>query len=131
MIRRTFLALLAVVVVAGCSDGSGPSGIDGRYNLETIDGTKMPYSETDGTSTVTLTSGYININTDGTFTVGFSFTVKSGSTTVSDSDTDLGTWVRNNNAIQFNYSDGSTDVASLNGNLLTLTSEGSVFTFRK
>ena len=129
---RKALALIALLALAACGDsGTGPSSIDGRYLLRTVDGSSMPISATLEGVIVTFESGFLQLNTDNSFTFTVTVSASANGQEITSSDTTVGTWVRNNNAIEFNFSDGSRDVGTINGNEISMTSDGVAFTFHK
>lgn len=131
MNRRAFL-FLTVVWAAGCGGAAEEVVLDGRYNLETVNGSRVPAATNLGGTPVTIQSGFFQLDADGTFTFNYTMSAQAGGTTTTQQINGLGVWVQNDHTVQFNFQDGSTpEVATINGNVMSLTSGGVALTFRR
>lgn len=132
----TKLATIAVLgLVAACGGGDGindPVSIAGTYNLETIDGQAPPVVvfEEPGLK-VEIVSGNFILNANGSFTTTIGWRITEGTQVSTDSETFPGTYTVTGSTVNFAYSDGDTDSATLAGNTLTFTDGGSTAVFRK
>ncbi|HUF50129.1 MAG TPA: hypothetical protein VMN60_04815 [Longimicrobiales bacterium] len=132
--KRT--ALLLAVLAFGCGDSStdvAATAHVGTYTLRTIDNAPLPVTIlVEGTASLVITAGSVNLNSDATFTDRTDYQIVSGTTTISDSDVAAGTYTRNGSTIELRTSDGGVySMAFSNGNTLTQTFEGSVLVYRK
>jgi hypothetical protein len=112
-VKKLAIALLAVSLAA-CHDNNNVVTplltVPGTYVLQTINGSKLPFTFSDG---VTLNSDVLVLKNDGTFTE----TMKLADGRVF---TDTGTYTANNNALTFvDETAGFSYAASLSGTTLT------------
>ena len=138
MIRGTLL-LFSLLAFAACDSGTdaGPE-ITGLFNLATVNGRNLPATATIETWTdeilLTVQSGYIQINSDNSFTAGFTSSVLEGGQTVTTSPTDRGTWTQSGSTtrtIQLTYSDSRVDVGVIDENGISTSRDGMLLVFRK
>ena len=100
MRRRACLTLLAsLLAFTGCGDsGTGPDGISGRWELRTINGNTLPWTFVQiGNDSGEFTSGFLQLNSDGTYTSSITSSVTSEGSTQTNTETDTGTWVQQGN----------------------------------
>ena len=129
MVRRVFLALLVLGLVACGDDVIGPEDIAGTYTLQSINGQSLPWGPEAG---VEITAGSITINQSMTCSRSLTGTATDGGTVVTVTDTEVCTCTFVNGVITFTWdSDGSTDSGSIVGSQLTITVDGDVLIFRK
>ena len=137
---RHFLVItLALVstVLAACGDSTGPSrtgttGIAGTYNLQTVNGSPLPYTVIQvGQDKLEVTAGRVTLTADRTFSASITFRETENGTATTTTETDSGTYTQNGTAINFAYADGTTDTAALNGNILTIAAQGIALVFRR
>jgi len=129
MVRRVFLALLVLGLVACGDDVIGPEDIAGTYTLQSINGQSLPWGPETG---VEITAGSITINQSMTCSRSITGTATNGGTVVTVTDTEVCTYTFVNGVITFTWdSDGSTDSGSIVGSQLTVTVDGDVLIFRK
>lgn len=138
--RRVSRLALAVSLVASFACGGDDDGSTapdnahvGTFALASINGQSLPFSLTDGTATITITSGSVVLNADRSFRDVFAYTVQQGTSSESLIETALGTYVRNDSDITFNAtspSPGSYRMA-FSGNTLTQAGEGFTFVYRR
>lgn len=139
MLRRTLLSALLMVAslftLGACGDSTGPGGgsITGTYKLQTVNGNPLPYVIVQvGSDKVEVSEGSLTLNADNTYSSRFTFRTTEGGQVTTETDTSVGTYTRNNNAITFtDSSDGETITGSVSGNTITFTEEGLVLVFKK
>ena len=138
MVRRILMVLGISVLFAGLSacgsDSTGPKDTDwlGTYALETVEGQNLPAVLIQiGNDKLEITAGSIRLNEDQTFSASLTFRTTEGGNVTTDTESDTGTYTKNGNALRFTYGDGSQDTGSLNGKVLTVTSEGITLVLRK
>jgi hypothetical protein len=128
MVRRVFLALLVLGLVACGDDVIGPEDIAGTYTLQSVNGQSLPWGE----AGLEVTAGSITINQSMTCSRSLTGTATDGGTVVTVTDTEVCTCTFVNGVITFTWdSDGSTDSGSIVGSQLTVTVDGDVLIFRK
>lgn len=133
MIRRAFLAVLSVFVLAACGDDStGPgSSIAGTYQLQTVNGQQVPATVVQaGNNKTVIASGSLILNQNNTFFAAM--TIESTVNGLVDSETQAstGTYTRNNTSIQFT-SEGKTVTGTLSGNTLTVSDTDMTLVYKK
>jgi len=108
---RTFSFVAAVAMLAAsvaCTDNTSPSNrsAGGTYDLQTVNGTSMPYSYNTSSGTLTIESDIYTLNNDGTYNETISETISNGFSNTPTSDAEAGTWYQSGNAVVFspNYS---------------------------
>ena len=123
---------LAVGLLAGCGNPTGPEAIAGNYTLRTINGQDLPFTIEaallDGK--IELAAGSLRINSDNTFSLSLTLATTEGGTTTSETETTTGAYTLNETAITLT-SDGETVTGSITGNTLTLIDEGLTFVYQK
>ena len=123
---------LAVGLLAGCGNPTGPEAIAGNYTLRTINGQDLPFTIEaallDGK--IELAAGSLRINSDNTFSLSLTLATTEGGTTTSETETTTGSYTLNETAITLT-SDGETVTGSITGNTLTLIDEGLTFVYQK
>jgi hypothetical protein len=116
MLLRSTKAILAGLLVLSLACSGEPIGpedppddpIIGDYTLQTINNLPLPVViEDDGTITVEITAGVVNIFPDGTFNDITDLRITEDGESSTFVDTGLGTWSRTANVITFTLSDGS------------------------
>lgn len=117
---RTLTAVGAAILVgtAGCGDGgSGPSRIDGTYELISIDGQRLPIADVfeDGTP-FSITDGDLTLD-DGDYTLAIEVTAGGQRQRVFDD----GTYKRNGDTVDFTSELGDSFEGRLSNGNRTLT----------
>jgi hypothetical protein len=104
--RRACLTLLvSLFAVAGCGDsGTGPDDISGSYELWAIDGITLPFTiiQLDNEFSE-VTSGFLQLNSDGTFTSSIIMSSTAAGSTQTVTETEKGTWTQHGNQVTFTY----------------------------
>ena len=126
------LAALLSILSAACGDSTGPgtAEVSGRYELRSVNGATLPwliYNVLGGRAQVT--DGHIQVDDDGR--CSRVFTVATSGTGQTRTDTIMCTWSRNGDAIFFLDTDGTAQIGSIIGDVLTLTSERIVFIYER
>ena len=125
---------LAVGLLVGCGNPTGPEAIAGNYTLRTIDGQDLPFAIEAQTQMldveIELAAGSLRINSDNTFSLSLTLATTVGGTTTSETETTTGSYTLNETAITLT-SDGETVTGSIIGNTLTLIDEGLTFVYQK
>jgi hypothetical protein len=130
LMRRSFLTtfVLAAALLSGCgsdkSTGPTQASIVGTWNLESVNGTPLPYVfQTTPTKLEVLSEQFV-VDADGTFTDESTVREMDGSTVTTQTSTDAGTYSLNGTAVEFLYSDQSSLTASLSGNSFIVAGGG-------
>jgi hypothetical protein len=135
--RRLLTWVLLSCALAACSDDdpTGPEEavFEGLYQLIKVNGDTLPVVLEGDSVTFTILSGHYNLNRDETFTYQFSLTVAVlGGATTTENSAGLGFWARNNDAIFFQYADGSfPDAATIVGREMYMTIAAFPYVFRR
>lgn len=140
--RSTYLALAAAALVAaGCgSDSTAPSSTRfvGRYGLVSVDGSALPLIVFDTPALrLTVTSGALTLNANNTFAEEIRLDVEAnGFPEAPELPVCTGTYQRNGNTFSLNSTptgecSGGAATATLDGNTLTLSEDGSTLVFRR
>jgi heat shock protein HslJ len=128
---KKFLAA-ALVVLAACSDSTGPNAVVGAYALASINGQGLPQIiAEDATTTVEVTGGLVTLNADGTFTDRIDFRITDDTGVSTDSDTAFGTYTVSGNNITFHADDGSTYSMARSGGTLTQSEPGITLVYER
>ena len=137
---RVFAKMVAMAVLglAAAACGGGDDGINepvsiaGTYNLQTIDGEAPPvvvYEEPG--FKVEITSGNFILAASGSFSTTVVWRLTEDNVVTTETETFLGTYTVNGPTVNFAYSDGDSDSATLAGNTLTFTDAGTTVVFRR
>ena len=121
--RKLFAA--ALLVLAACSDSTGPNARLGTYSLVSINGQDLPVVVgTISGTTVEIISGEVTLNSNGTFTdrTDYRFTSNAGVDT--DFEIATGTYSVNGNNVTFLTSDGDSYSMAISGQTLTQVEPG-------
>ena len=136
MSRRTFAALTLIALVAACGGDTATAPqaeVSGTYALSTINGSPMPFVlGPTQTGTLSIVSGNVIVNANGTYSVGFTVRETAGAVSTDATDTGTGTWTRTNETIRFrDDADGTITSAQFASNTLTIVADGFTFVYRK
>lgn len=124
--------LAASLLVAACGDAFSPEGVAGFYQLKTVNGQPLPYQETSGSITIAVTAGSITLNPNSTWSLSITFNLTEGGTTITQTETDSGTFTLVEPAtIRFTSSDGDTFAGTIDGKRVTIIEDGDTFVLEK
>ena len=136
--RRLASVVLTGALLTACSDSFSPEGVSGLYNLVSVNGTAIPYSETvtvgpGMTVTETFSAGSVSLSANNTYSFSLTIGIEGGGISISATYTDSGTFELVEPAtVRFTSSiDGETFSGILDGNRLTIVDDGDSFVFEK
>ncbi len=134
--RRLASVLLASALLTACGDSFSPEGVSGLYILESINGSPLPFSETETqnglTVTVAITDGSVSLNANSTFSFSLTISITLNGTTTTSTVTDSGTFeLVEPSTVRATFSDGDVISGTLDGNRLTVIVEGDSLVFSK
>lgn len=133
---RHFVSCMLLMVVAACGSDSPTqprASVVGTWNLQTIDGSALPYlvAQTDSEA-LELMSDVLTFDANGTFTQLSQIRVTQDGQASTESFSDGGSYALNGTAVTFTFDgDGSIGTASLAVNTLSLASAGFALVYKK
>jgi hypothetical protein len=119
--------LMVASAVAACDRGAtSPKGaIDARYELQSINGTSLPYAKTLGTATLNLTSDVLLLRADGSYEDSTTYAIPYGQSIQKSTAIERGKYSISNGAIAFNdQTNGSRYTGMIEGTTLTQSVNG-------
>ena len=127
---------VACLALVACGDSFGPDSVSGTYDLTSVNGTPMPATITvveEGVSIqLAFEVGTLTLNANLTYLFSVRITVSGGGFSLTETDTDSGTYVLEEQAtIRFTSTDGSTATAAWAGESITVISEVETLIFEK
>lgn len=135
MRRLGFLLLTAVLIGCGSDSSTGPSSatIAGTWNLQSINGTTLPFTLAQtGANKIELTSDIIVVSGTGSFTQTSTLRTTDNGQVTTQSVADAGTYTLNGSAVTLRWnSDGSISTGSWVGNTITATGDGLAFVYKR
>ena len=140
IMRRLLLTIGAISAVACGGDSStGPGDMSavGSFQLQTVNGSVLPYTAVSLPSPVfklELLSDLVVIRSDGSYTQTFSTRQTQGTTVTTDAQAVSGTWTQSNGTVTFTPTGGSPSTLArgiVAGDVLTVTVTGAVFVYRR
>lgn len=133
MLRRSLLSLLVSVVLASCSDATGPRDLLGTWRLESVSGQAIPYIlEQDGTRKVELTGETVTLLASGRQTMVTSFRVTEGSSVSTESIPAAGNYTVDGSTVLLTFdADEDKYTAIVNGDMMTIDDMGLRFVYRR
>ena len=132
--RRLASVVLTGVLLTACSgDAFSPEDVSGTYNLETVNGSPLPFTLTDdSTGTFTITAGSIILNANGTASISTTGTATIDGTTTTFTFGGSGTFeLVAPSTIRFTFPDEETGSGTLDGDRITIIGEGDSFEYRE
>jgi hypothetical protein len=131
--RAVLLTLLISGAALGCDDSTGPDGqVSGRYELRTVNGSNLPYIVIAlGNDRLEILSGFLQVNSDLTFSSSLSTRVTQGSSTSTTTDTESGTWSQTGNQVRFTNSTGEQYTAVVTDDQIAAVVENISLVFSK
>lgn len=102
-LRAVLTAALCVGSLAACSDITNPNGqsAGGTYDLQTVNGSQLPYTFSTGGATVSVQSDVYTLTNNYSYSEVTTETVSNGFQNSNVTQTEYGNWSQNNNAITF------------------------------
>jgi hypothetical protein len=119
--------VVAAVALAACDRGAtSPKGaIDARYELQSINGTSLPYTKTLGTATLRITSDVLLLHGDGTYEDSTIYAIPSGQYVQRSITIERGKYSISDGMVAFNdQSNGGRYSGVINGTTLTQSVNG-------
>ena len=128
-------AVLASVVAVGCTDAFTPENVAGTYELTSIDGNAIPWTQPtapDSVTIVTVESGRLTLSADATWLISLTASTFDGDTTVTSTVTGSGTYTLTEpNTIELADEGDVTIEGTLEGRRITLDVFGIALVFEK
>jgi hypothetical protein len=126
-----YVSVLAMVVAVGalaaCDRGAtSPKGaIDARYELQSINGTSLPFSKTLGTATLRITSDVLLLHRDGTYEDSTTYAIPDNRSVQQTVTIERGKYSISEGTVAFNdQSNGGRYSGTINGTTLTQSVNG-------
>ena len=120
--RRLASVVLTGVLLAACGgDAFSPEGVSGVYNLESVNGNRLPAEIELPPERFVFTAGSVTLNADGTFSASLTSETTTEGITDTETSTDSGTFTLvAPSTIRFTEAGGETFSGTLEGGRLTL-----------
>jgi hypothetical protein len=119
--------VVAVGALAACDRGAtSPKGaIDARYELQSINGTSLPFSKTLGTATLRITSDVLLLHRDGTYEDSTTYAIPDNRSVQQTVTIERGKYSISEGTVAFNdQSNGGRYSGTINGTTLTQSVNG-------
>lgn len=131
--KMAVIGVLGLAAAACGGDGiNEPASIAGTYNLQTIDGKSPPVVVLDEPGLkLEVMSGNFILAANGSFSTTVVLRITEDNQVSTESESFTGTYTVTGSTVNFTYSDGETDSATLAGDTLTFSEGGSTVVFRK
>jgi hypothetical protein len=134
--RIIALGLLAIIIVVlsltGCSKtpqaGGESTNITGSYTLVSVDGKTVPCTVSHEGTDVTIKSGAMTINGDGTYKSESTFSIPQGRDINRVVEA---TYTVSGNELTMHWKGAGTTQGTVNSNTFTMNNEGMIFSYRK
>ena len=120
-------ALVAVVAaLAACDRTTSPTGgMEATFDLQSINGTSLPYTKTLGTATLRITSDVLVLHSDGSYEDTTTYGTPYGGGMQSSTTIERGTYSVSGNTITFkSQTTGGRYAGTINGSTLTESVNG-------
>ena len=124
---RKLIALCALFLAFGACDSLGPDEITGTYDLETVNGSELPF----GLIGIQITGGSITLRSDRSYTARTIIRTTEDDEAVTDVVVEEGTWERSGNTIRLRSDAGVRTDAQLAGRTLTIDDGEIVSVYRR
>jgi hypothetical protein len=132
--RKSLIAFLALTLAcSGDSTGPTEASVAGTWNLQSINGTALPFvvAQT-GTNKVEITGDVLTVTASGSFTEITTVRTTQNGTSTTQTVPDAGTYVLNGNNVTFQFqSDGSVGSGTVSGSTLTVSQTGLSLIYKK
>jgi hypothetical protein len=131
MLRRSLLLMLASTLAFACSDSTRPEyTLTGTWSLQTVNGQPLPFTLPETGEVVSAES--LTLLASGRFTMTTTFRETINGNVTLESIPDAGTYVVSGMTLTLMYeSDGSNDVGTVDGNMITLEDIGQLWAYRR
>jgi len=136
-IIRVAISAGALAVLSACGGSDAGTGVRasvaGTYQLSTVNGQALPFTETSSGAVVKITAGQLVAQSDGTFSESLTrTTTPPGGATTTATTTTTGTYTVGNQVIVFTYGGSAgTSLGSLIGNGVSIQSGVNAFVYVK
>ncbi|MBW8771236.1 MAG: hypothetical protein JF589_15890 [Gemmatimonadetes bacterium] len=136
-IIRAAVSAGALVVLSACGGGDAGTGVrasvTGTYQLSTVNGQSLPFTESSSGAVVKITAGQLVAQSDGTFSETLTrATTPPGGATTTQSTTSSGTFTVGNQVIVFTYGGSAgTALGSLISNGISIQNGANAFEYKK
>lgn len=136
-VARRAIAAVAFLAFVACGDDSATEptnqSVAGTWTLRTVNGSNLPYTlQQFGNDRVELLNETINVAASGTFTQQGTLRFTAGGIVTTEPYTDAGTYTLNGSTATFSFnSDGSTGVAAIGDDVLSVAYSGQTFVYRR
>jgi hypothetical protein len=127
MLRRSIALLTILLTAAACGDSLGPDSFTGTYELETVNGSDLPF----GVLGIEITDGSITLRSDGTYTGRTRIRFTENGQARTQEQTEQGTFERVGNSIELDSDLGVQTDAMLSGRTLTIQTSQLVSVYRR
>ena len=99
--RGIIISLLALSLACGGDGGTNPASdsIDGTYTLRTINGSTLPFTFSNGASSVVILGDIVTVATNGTWSESTSYRQTINGQTTTGTWADGGSWIRAGQAV--------------------------------
>ena len=133
MLRRTALWLLALTLIAACTDTTGPDRVTGTWRLQTVNGGTLPFTiPDDNFDKLEITENVITIADSGRFTDRSAFRITDGGVVSTDLINAQGSYTLEGSVVTLTYDeDGAVFSATVSGNTMTLVDGALTFMYRR
>lgn len=133
MLHLRRLMAVAMVVVAGCGgDSTGPTGPQGTYRLERVNGGSLPFlAEQFGDFRIDILAGSLTVRADHSFSAEITSQQTDGSASQTIAEQTAGTWTSSGSSITFAETGSAAYSGQLSGGRLTAQRAGVTFEFVK
>ena len=122
-------------IACGSDDSTTPtqSSVAGTWNLQTINGSALPFTVATSPAKIEVLSDVVNVSSNGTYTSSEQTRTTIGTQVTTNTSTDAGTYTLNGNnvAILSNTAGSTAQAGVVSGNTLTVTQSGLTFVFQK
>ena len=134
MVRRCLPALLVTFALLSCSDSTAPERrAVGIWRLQTVNGQALPFNlESSAGFKLELTGESLTLRESGSVDMITTFRITDGGVVSTESVPDSGSYTVNGSTVSFTFpSDGSTPLATIEGDTMTLGDIGLTFVYRR
>jgi hypothetical protein len=138
IVRRASIAVpilaLALSLACGHDSSTDPNNasLGGVYSLSTVNGTALPFTVANGTTSVTLTSDVLTVTDAGGWSEAFAIRVTQNGTSANQTGGDTGTWTRTGASVTFTSATGGTAyTGTFTGGGFTLSDGAFSYAFAK